>query len=145
MWSSLGRVRGLVASGSKDSNDRIRDASTVHFYKKKAVLRAAHNHNTINGAAPVHREALRTFGFSGHIAAVTGDGDCWLSLGVAEGLNLGSDQAHWRSRALAILTELTPAINADSMQADLSDLNRILSEPGRPYLPDSFAMVLAMK
>ena len=120
-------------------------ASTEHFFKKKAVLKAAHKHNAINGAAPAHREALRTFGLSASIAAVSGDGDCWLSLGVAEGLDLGSDQAHWRSRAHAMLTELTSAIKADSMQADLSDLNRILSEPGRPYLPDSFAIVLAMK
>jgi hypothetical protein len=49
MWSSIGLVRGLVASGSKDSNDRIDDASTAHFFNKKAVLKAAHKHNAING------------------------------------------------------------------------------------------------
>jgi hypothetical protein len=72
MWSSIGLVRGLVASGSKDSNDIINYASTVHFFNKKAVLKAAHKHNAINGAAwsicmyvydtEKRSEAQRTFG-----------------------------------------------------------------------------------
>lgn len=141
----MGLAYGMVASGSKESNDRVEKASLAHFLQKQDVLIAAHKHNALDGAAPVNREALRSFGFTGRLVPVRGDGDCWLSLSAAEGLPLGSDQSHWRSRADALVTEVTSEMKADGMQADLSDLKHVISQPGRPYLPESFAIVMAIK